>query len=165
MHCNTNKLQNIKTNAPIPRSGKFYFEVLILNSGEKDEIGVGVCCKNYPVNRQPGWNPLSIGYHGDDGGIFIESGQKIFSTNELFTAGNVIGVLLDYSTQTLTFSKDKEMVTRVQLPPHFKNEDLYPCVGMDHAEGGIVYLVTVPQGMWSNEFINYFNIFKMLDII
>jgi hypothetical protein len=118
----------------------FYFEVLIIDSGKKDGIAVGVCGKNYPVDQMPGWDPLSIGYHGDDGLIIVESGE--YATNTFFTAGDHIGVLLDYDTATLTFFREKKRVHKVQLKTHFMNEDLYPCVGFLDAKGGIVRLVS-----------------------
>jgi hypothetical protein len=33
-----------------------------------------ICSQDYPKHRHPGWNKGSIGYHADDGKIFIGSG-------------------------------------------------------------------------------------------
>jgi hypothetical protein len=33
-----------------------------------------VCLQDFPKHRHPGWNKGSIGYHADDGKIFIGSG-------------------------------------------------------------------------------------------
>ena len=40
----------------------------ILKTGKQGTIAIGLVPKNYPPNRQPGWNVQSIGYHADDGG-------------------------------------------------------------------------------------------------
>ena len=68
----------VRADRPITRKGQFYFEVLIVNSGIDQEIGVGICTKASQVNIQPGWDGFSFGYHGDDGGIFCESGTATF---------------------------------------------------------------------------------------
>ncbi|XP_078085356.1 SPRY domain-containing protein 3-like [Mustelus asterias] len=51
-----------------------YFEVEIVNPGEKCYIAVGVARKDYPKQRYPGWNKGSVAYHADDGKIFYGSG-------------------------------------------------------------------------------------------
>ncbi|XP_067843009.1 SPRY domain-containing protein 3-like [Heptranchias perlo] len=51
-----------------------YFEVEIVNPGEKCYIAVGVARKDYPKQRHPGWNRGSVAYHADDGKIFYGSG-------------------------------------------------------------------------------------------
>ena len=153
VHCKTNGLQSIKTNMPIPREDKFYFEVLILNSGENGIVGVGICRKNYPVNEMPGWGPLSIGYHSDDGGVFVESRSQgiTYYTNETFTTGDHIGILIDYSKSTIKISKEefqskKKEVKKLQLKSHFMSKDLYPCVGFKDFNGGSLRLVAAKTG-------------------
>lgn len=49
-----------------------YFEVTIMNAGDKTTIGVGLAVPGvFPVTRQmPGWVEHSYGYHGDDGRKF-----------------------------------------------------------------------------------------------
>ncbi|XP_032801009.1 SPRY domain-containing protein 3 isoform X1 [Petromyzon marinus] len=51
-----------------------YFEVEIIDPGEKCYIAIGVARKDYPKHRHPGWNRGSIAYHADDGKIFHGSG-------------------------------------------------------------------------------------------
>ncbi len=45
--------------------------------GDGNRISIGLTCKEYPINRHPGWDKESIGYHGDDGMIFIGSGAGV----------------------------------------------------------------------------------------
>ena len=37
--------------------------------------GVGLSGNDVQLARQPGWNPNSFGYHGDDGNMFRASGS------------------------------------------------------------------------------------------
>ena len=48
----------------------------------------------------PGWVPLSVGYHGDDGGIFVESGKMKYYTNETFKESKHIDVFISYRDGT-----------------------------------------------------------------
>uniref|UniRef100_UPI00358E8637 SPRY domain-containing protein 3 n=1 Tax=Myxine glutinosa TaxID=7769 RepID=UPI00358E8637 len=51
-----------------------YFEVQIMDPGERCYIAIGVARNDYPKHRHPGWNRGSIAYHADDGKIFHGSG-------------------------------------------------------------------------------------------
>ncbi|KAE8744387.1 hypothetical protein FOCC_FOCC008991 [Frankliniella occidentalis] len=52
-----------------------YFEIEIADPGENCYIAIGLTRKDYPDRRNPGWNKGSIGYHADDGKIFMGSGK------------------------------------------------------------------------------------------
>ena len=135
----------VKADRPIPKQGQFYFEVSIVNSGENNEIAVGICTKNSsqglgaPLDRFPGWVQTSFGYHGDDGNIFCESEDESHQTERPFQEGDAIGVLLDYNTRSLTFSKQRQTVKTIQLLDHHLKHDFYPCVGIS-SPGAIVRL-------------------------
>ena len=68
-----------------------YYEVEIIDQGEKCTIAVGLASPDYPLAMQPGWCKNSIAYHGDDGKLFHESGIGV-----PFTSGwrqhDIIGV-------------------------------------------------------------------------
>ncbi|XP_064899485.1 SPRY domain-containing protein 3 isoform X1 [Columba livia] len=51
-----------------------YFELEIVDPGEKCYIALGLARKDYPKNRHPGWSRGSVAYHADDGKIFHGSG-------------------------------------------------------------------------------------------
>ncbi|XP_064408582.1 SPRY domain-containing protein 3 isoform X2 [Latimeria chalumnae] len=51
-----------------------YYEVEIVDPGEKCYIALGLARKDYPKNRHPGWSRGSVAYHADDGKIFHGSG-------------------------------------------------------------------------------------------
>ncbi len=51
-----------------------YFEYVITSAGEMASIGIGVGDREYLLDRMPGWNRNSIGYHADDGKLYHEAG-------------------------------------------------------------------------------------------
>ena len=57
--------------------GLSYYEVEILDPGEKCTIAVGAASSDYPLNMQPGWCKNSIAYHGDDGKLFNQCSAGI----------------------------------------------------------------------------------------
>eukprot|EP00118_Oscarella_pearsei_P026202 m.309593 g.309593 ORF g.309593 m.309593 type:complete len:448 (+) comp47041_c0_seq1:91-1434(+) len=52
-----------------------YFEVEIVDSGDKGYVAIGIARKDYPTCRHPGWNPGSVAYHADDGQLFQGEGM------------------------------------------------------------------------------------------
>ena len=133
----------VRADRPIPRGGQFYFEVSIISLGRNKEIAVGICVRNTPLDRFPGWTPTSFGYHGDDGNIFCESdADPKYFPEKPFKSGDAIGVCLDFNSMTLTFSRKKKEVQRVQLARHHLDQELFPCVGI--SSPGATVRLTVP---------------------
>eukprot|EP00092_Neocalanus_flemingeri_P086673 GFUD01109261.1.p1 GENE.GFUD01109261.1~~GFUD01109261.1.p1 ORF type:complete len:712 (-),score=118.39 GFUD01109261.1:758-2893(-) len=132
----------VRADRPIPRQGQFYFEVLIVNTGENKEIAVGICTRSSPLDQFPGWVPSSFGYHGDDGNIFCESQDATYLPEKPFKSGYPIGVLLDFNARTLTFSRKKKDVQTVELQDHHMHQDWYPCIGI--SSPGAVVCLTMP---------------------
>ena len=129
----------VRANQPITRQGQFYFEVLIVNSGQSQVIGVGICTKDSPLETVPGADPFSFGYIFN-GGIYCESDSSAaYETEETFDSGDQIGVLLDFNTATLTFSKNKDNIQMIKLEAHHMNQDFYPSVGI-YSQDAIVRL-------------------------
>jgi hypothetical protein len=58
-------------------------------------------------NKIPGWEPNSIGYHSDDGNIFIAktTGDPY---GPVFMDGDVIGCCVDYVNKVVFFTKNGE---------------------------------------------------------
>ena len=128
----------IRTTDPIPQeSTSFYFEALIVNSGENEILGIGITEAD-PNTRSgdfPGWNSystLGIGYHGDDGGIFYKSEMKSDSA-EPFTTGDVVGCLFnrtfmwDQVFVNVQFTKNGK---KLLSPTTVKDAIWYPTIGM-----------------------------------
>jgi hypothetical protein len=65
-------------------------------------VGIGFCGPNNDEDAFPGWSHRSWGYHGDDGGLYIEGNQvnpsSDFGESGTFASGDVIGVCLNIET-------------------------------------------------------------------
>jgi len=48
-----------------------YFELQVYDGGESFIVSCGLAYYNYPLNRDPGWEPNSIALHLDDGNLFV----------------------------------------------------------------------------------------------
>ena len=54
-----------------------YYEVEIIDPGASCTISVGAASADYPLSLHPGWCKDSVGYHGDDGRLFQNSGGGV----------------------------------------------------------------------------------------
>ncbi|KAG9067250.1 hypothetical protein KI688_012032 [Linnemannia hyalina] len=117
----------IRANRPIPpQCGVYYYEILIKSNGQQGYIGIGACNANVALDRLPGWEPLSWGYHGDDGNGFEGCGNgRPFGP--VFTTGDVIGCGINFRNMSLFYTKNG-----IYLGVAFRNlkGPLYPTVGM-----------------------------------
>jgi hypothetical protein len=66
----------------------FCFSVSLLN--DRRYMGIGLSKSEVQLNRLPGWDKNSYGYHGDDGHSFCCSGTGQ-TYGPTFTTGDVIG--------------------------------------------------------------------------
>ncbi|KAJ4485483.1 concanavalin A-like lectin/glucanase domain-containing protein [Lentinula aciculospora] len=113
-----------------PACGVYYYEVEIHSKGQKAHIGVGFAGHKIQLSRLPGWEPMSWGYHGDDGCSFAaeRNGTPYGPT---FGLGDVIGCGIDFSTNRAFFTKNGTSLGSV-----FENVgngvDIYPAVGLQH---------------------------------
>ncbi|MCP9260569.1 hypothetical protein DINM_003559 [Dirofilaria immitis] len=84
----------VRADHPIPITcGVYYFEVTIVCSGAECCMGVGLCERNVDLNRLPGWDRASYGYHGDDGNFFCSSGTG-HAYGPTFKMNDVIGIAI-----------------------------------------------------------------------
>ncbi|KAJ3335878.1 hypothetical protein HDU93_004191 [Gonapodya sp. JEL0774] len=98
---------SVRANAPMPpQAGIFYFEVDVLSKGRDGHIGVGFCWQNVSLNRLPGWEPNSWGYHGDDGHSFSCSGTAGRAYGPTFTTSDVIGCCVNFWSNTAFYTKN-----------------------------------------------------------
>ncbi|XP_076652591.1 ran-binding protein M isoform X2 [Halictus rubicundus] len=118
---------SVRTTHSIPAAcGLYYFEVKIVSKGRDGYMGVGLSAHGVNVNRLPGWDRLSYGYHADDGHSFCSSGtgQPYGPT---FTTGDVIGCGVNLVNNTVFYTKNGHHlgIAFTELPPN-----LYPTVGL-----------------------------------
>uniref|UniRef100_A0A8C5C6T9 RAN binding protein 10 n=1 Tax=Gadus morhua TaxID=8049 RepID=A0A8C5C6T9_GADMO len=118
---------SVRATHPIPAAcGIYYFEVKIISKGRDGYMGIGLSAQGVNMNRLPGWDKHSYGYHGDDGHSFCSSGtgQPYGPT---FTTGDVIGCCVNLINNTCFYTKNGISlgVAFTDLPPN-----LYPTVGL-----------------------------------
>ncbi|XP_037961708.2 ran-binding protein 9 isoform X2 [Plutella xylostella] len=118
---------SVRATHPIPAAcGLYYFEVRIVSKGRDGYMGIGLSAHGVNMNRLPGWDKHSYGYHGDDGHSFCSSGtgQPYGPT---FTTGDVIGCGVNLIDNTCFYTKNGHHlgIAFRGLPPN-----LYPTVGL-----------------------------------
>ncbi|XP_011512507.1 ran-binding protein 9 isoform X1 [Homo sapiens] len=118
---------SVRATHPIPAAcGIYYFEVKIVSKGRDGYMGIGLSAQGVNMNRLPGWDKHSYGYHGDDGHSFCSSGtgQPYGPT---FTTGDVIGCCVNLINNTCFYTKNGHSlgIAFTDLPPN-----LYPTVGL-----------------------------------
>lgn len=121
-----------------------YFEIQIVDKGRDTAIGLGLGHYQYPLDRMPGWNNNSIGYHADDGRLFHQNGfGKAFGP--LCTTGDRMGCGIDFDTDVgyeyvnVFFTKNGKQVgshTKVKRPIY----GFYPLIGLHSPNEKIQYL-------------------------
>eukprot|EP00894_Picocystis_sp_ML_P001856 jgi/Pico_ML_1/52373/g3085.t1 len=111
----------VPSNVPV-----YYFETKVVDGGEKCCVGIGFTDKKFKVTRQPGWEPNSYGYHGDDGKKFHNNGLGE-NYGPTFNTGDVIGAGILLEKQEIFYTKNGKYLgvafRNVSLP-------LYPTVGL-----------------------------------
>ncbi|KAL4429173.1 hypothetical protein ABPG77_010152 [Micractinium sp. CCAP 211/92] len=117
----------VRANHPVPSDCPvYYFEVEITSRGRDGFIGIGFSTAEVKLDRLPGWEPHSYGYHGDDGHAFSGRGTGR-AYGPVYTTGDWIGVILNRIERTITFTKKG-----YELGVAFEGvaeERLYPSVG------------------------------------
>ena len=125
-----------------------YFEIDIIKLGRSGTITIGLCQAKYSLTRQPGWDRSSIGYHGDDGKLFHESGIGKAWKGTPYKEGDRIGCGIDFeagisSSCSVYFTKNGDLIdtiANIRIP----NGGLYPMVGM-HSVGEKARLNLLPE--------------------
>ncbi|CAM6100520.1 unnamed protein product [Calypogeia fissa] len=123
-----NDVGAIQGNRPAPHQRLlYYFEITLKDRGQKGRISIGFTDENFKMSRQPGWEPNSYGYHGDDGLLYHGHGIPGEKFGPTFTTGDTVGAGINYAAQELFFTKNGKLVGTA-----FKETKgpLYPTVGM-----------------------------------
>lgn len=68
-------------------------------------IAIGVCRASTTLATYPGWLKGTLGYHGDDGGIFVGSGLAV-QTLETFTTGDTVGFGVNFDQSIMFHTKN-----------------------------------------------------------
>ena len=119
-----------------------YFEIEILNSGEFREIGIGLGPLDYNLGLMPGWGKYSIGYHADDGRLFVSTKiRPVYGPD--CCKGDTMGCGVDFDNQepgyvTVWFTKNGELVGPPETFSCRRNE-LYPLIGLSSLNESVRY--------------------------
>lgn len=116
-----------RTLFPVPTGcAIFYFEIKVVSAGRDGFIGIGLSAANVSLNRLPGWESNSLGYHGDDGNAFRDSGTGT-PYGPTFSTGDVVGCCWNLMKGIVFFTKNG-----LALPIAFRSVEgiLYPTVGL-----------------------------------
>jgi hypothetical protein len=115
----------VRTISPIPlNSLLFYFEMKILKCFQNVN-SIGLIHEQYNLKRQPGWSAGSVGYHGDDGRIFVVDSHGDSSNS--YGKNDVIGCGFHKPSSTVFFTKNGKFNGHICKTEISK---LYPCIGM-----------------------------------
>lgn len=122
----------LRTDIPIPNSvGLYYFEVEIIHIG--DTIGIGFINKDFNLqNKIPGWESNSIGYHSDDGLLYLcnSIGEKY---GPVYTTGDFIGCCINTIEKYVFFTKNGEKLKQISYKDDLNMNssiEYYPAIGM-----------------------------------
>ncbi|KAK0728469.1 hypothetical protein B0T26DRAFT_738802 [Lasiosphaeria miniovina] len=124
---------SIRADYPMPAlCGVYYFELTVLNK-KRDEttIGIGFSSRSVSLQRPPGWEPESWGYHGDDGRCF--AAQNVGkSYGPKFGSGDTAGCLVNFRLGHALFTKNGVDLGIAFRDVNFKDVKgkLYPTIGL-----------------------------------
>lgn len=116
-----------------PLCGVFYYEVKIEAHGGDQLVSVGICKDTAPLQKIPGNDQESWGYHTDDGRICVRS-EAARSFGPRIQAGDVLGCGLNFATSSIFYTKNGlPLGTAFSAIPISKSE-LFPCIGLKSGE-------------------------------
>ncbi|KAJ3366342.1 Rsp5p-dependent ubiquitination, sorting of cargo proteins at the multivesicular body [Allomyces arbusculus] len=121
-------------NAPANTRAVVYFEVSIKSMDPHATLAIGLTHYPYPSFRLPGWHPWSIGYHSDDGRLFVSDSDRGREYGKPYRAGDVVGVGVDTRTCNVFFTRNGVKlpdITDAQVPAPFVG--IHPAIGADGA--------------------------------
>lgn len=107
-----------------------YFEMTIINQGERACMAIGLSNTDFKNTRHPGWEPGSYGYHGEDGRKFMNHSRGEPYAVKFGAVDDVIGCGLNFATREIFFTKNgKYLGTAFTDPSH----SYYPTVSLHSA--------------------------------
>ncbi|CAF0869629.1 unnamed protein product [Rotaria sordida] len=118
---------SVRSDHPIPSlTGIYYYEVKIISKGRDGYMGIGLSTSEVNLNRLPGWDKGSYGYHGDDGHSFCSSGSGI-AYGPTFTTGDFVGCCVNFLENSCFYT-----LNGYNIGTSFKDipTEIYPTVGL-----------------------------------
>lgn len=125
---------SIRSDRPMPaQCGIFYYEVTIIQKHKDCVVAIGFSAAKVSLERLPGWEAESWGYHGDEGKVFAgaQNGQPYKSG---FGTGDIIGCGVDFNKGHAFFTKNG-LDLGVACSDLDLSTPLFPCIGMKKHSG------------------------------
>lgn len=131
-----NDVGSIQANRPCPTAcAVYYFEMTVINQGEKGLLSIGFTESGFKLGRHPGWEINSFGYHGQDGRIYHGSTEGD-SYGPTFSVNDTVGAGINFASEIIFFTKNGNSVgaafKEVRME-NFSGGELYPTVGLHSA--------------------------------
>ncbi|KAB1204808.1 hypothetical protein CJ030_MR8G002620 [Morella rubra] len=139
----------VQANKPAPvKRLVYYFEIFVKDAGTKGQIAIGFTTETFKMRRQPGWEANSCGYHGDDGLLYRGQG-KGEAFGPTYTANDIVGAGINYTSQEFFFTKNGALVGTVYkdikgplfptIAVHSQNEEWEANSCGYHGDDGLLY--------------------------
>lgn len=121
------EVASVRANHAMRRQcGIYYFELQVISKGVDGHIGIGFCRRINSLDRFPGWEEHSWGYHGENGNVYFGPGTER-SYGPKFGTGDVIGCGVDFRDMSAFYTKNGIYLGKAFKK--IKETDLYPFVG------------------------------------
>jgi len=106
------------SNLSVTADSDLYFEVSVLNNGVgKTVVTIGLAQEGYQAwDKHPGWQDGTMGYHSDDGKIFLSGATGPFPDTKFHTyqAFDTVGCGYQSELKTLYFTKNGVVIGYVE---------------------------------------------------
>ena len=89
-------------------------------------VGISTMHTEHIQDSILGLNSFSIGWHSDDGNIYMDS--LVLSEGLLYGAGDTVDVRVNYGSGTISFEKNNHVVYEHELSGDFLSQPLSFCV-------------------------------------
>ncbi|CAM9609346.1 unnamed protein product, partial [Choristocarpus tenellus] len=127
----------VRANFPLPRFQRaFYFEARVVSAGRDASITVGLVGEGFPLNKQPGTEPESYGYRGNNGRVYGDSPRgREFGPS--FSTDDTVGLGVKFSTREVFITLNGQLLGVAFRGAGNGCRPLYPSVSL-HSPGEAV---------------------------
>ncbi|CAN1234101.1 Ran-binding protein M homolog, partial [Linum perenne] len=108
-----------------------YFEMKVkncFNSQTNCLAWIGFAPEGFDLSTHLGCKKCSVGYHGDDGFIYVGGVKSTRNIGAKFTTDDIVGVGLNYASNEFFFTKNGEVVGTVSM--EINDDALFPTVAV-----------------------------------
>ena len=141
---------------PLDRTN-YYFELEIISRGSQGAVAIGLGKSSYPLYSHPGWSKGAVGYHADDGKLFVEQG-KGQEFGPVCSEGDRMGCGIVFHTEDmdkgrLEEAQKNEVDDYNSLEDDTDEDDISLDELLDDDEEALFYRELMGGGGWLEDFI------------